>query len=413
MKVGVFLGSKLSELGGGYTFESEIFNSLIELAPYSSHQFALCSSEKESPFQFSPDGNFEFISLHRSLQERLKSKLYRQTKSIFSGNNHSKSRNLETTEEAILNPLISREVELLLYLNSLHNPVMDIPYITVLWDLAHRLQPYFPEVSSQGEWEIRENIYALKLRRAAAIITGTKVGQEEIQQCYQIPKERIKILPFSTPQFSLNATHSQNNSILSKYQIPENYLLYPAQFWPHKNHVGLLLAVKLIRDKYNLTFPVVFVGSDKGNRSYVEQVVNDLDLSQQVHFLGFIPQVDLISLYQHAFALTFLTFLGPDNLPPLEAFALGCPVIASEVSGAQEQLGDAALLVNPKEPEQIAKAIKQLWEDRNFRETLIKRGLTRASRWTTKDYIKGLFEILDDFASIRRCWSNTKPYPES
>ncbi|MHC5818333.1 MAG: glycosyltransferase family 4 protein, partial [Nostoc sp.] len=60
--------------------------------------------------------------------------------------------------------------------------------------------------------------------------------------------------------------------------------------------------------------------------------------------------------------------------------------------------------VNPKQPEEIAKAIKSLWEDTVMRQTLIERGFKRACKWTTKDYVKEIFSILDDFEGIRRCW---------
>jgi len=181
-------------------------------------------------------------------------------------------------------------------------------------------------------------------------------------------------------------------------------LFYPAQFWPHKNHVGLLLAIKHLKDQYNLEFPLVFVGSDKGNISYIREVIAQLQLSNQVHFLGFVPQEDIPHLYQNAFALTFVTFFGPDNLPPIEAMALGCPVIASNVSGATEQLGEAALLVDPKQPEEIALAVKSLWDDSSLRQRLIDLGFKRAKKWTTEDYVKKLYSVIDDFEAIRRCW---------
>ena len=197
---------------------------------------------------------------------------------------------------------------------------------------------------------------------------------------------------------------------MSKYRLPEEYLFYPAQFWPHKNHVGLLLAVNLLREKYNLILPVVFVGYDKGNLQYVRQVADEYDLSKQVHFLGFIPQEDLGGLYHNAFALTYVTFFGPTNLPPLEAFALGCPVIASNVPGAQEQLGDAALLVDPGNEEQIAQAVKTLHGDPTLRETLVQRGLEQSTKSTGEGFVKSCFAILDDFEPVRRCWNNTGPY---
>ena len=284
---------------------------------------------------------------------------------------------------------------------------MEIPYIITVWDLQHRVQPYFPEVSTFGKWQRREELYANSLRRALTIITSTEVGKSEIEYFYQIPSERIKVLPFSVPKFALDAPSDEGKYIHEKYNIPERYLFYPAQFWPHKNHIGLLQAVKLLRDKFNLIFSVVFVGTDKGNLQYIVQVMSELGLSTQVHFLGFVPQKDLVSLYRKAFALTFVSFFGPDNLPPLEAFSLGCPVIASNVSGAQEQLGDTALLVDPKDEQQIALAVKSLYDDLSLRQTLMKRGLSRAHTFTGRDYVKRVFSIIDDFKPIRQCWSKS------
>ena len=149
---------------------------------------------------------------------------------------------------------------------------------------------------------------------------------------------------------------------------------------------------------------MVLVGADHGNEAYVREMVVKLDLSKQVYFLGFVPQSDIPQLYQNAFALTFLSFFGPDNLPPLEAMALGCPVIASNVSGASEQLQDAALLVDPKQPEEIAIAVKSLLEDAALRQNLIETGSLRAKQWMADDYIGEIFSVLDDFEAIRRCW---------
>ena len=406
MKVGIFIG-ELAENGGSYTVESEIFNSLINYGAESRHTFLLLSWNPNPSPEISSIQHIQFISLHLSLKQRLRSKVSRIVTTISEKLRNPKT-NLKSEDwyqRFILRTLVSNGLDM----TWSFVPgclTMEMPYITTVWDLQHRLQPYFPEVGTQEQWEKREQLYATSLRRASFIITGTEVGKAEIEQFYQVPAERIKVLPFPTPQFALNASLGRENQILSKYNIPENYLFYPAQFWPHKNHMGLLLAVKWLRDKYGLTFSVVLVGSDKGNQPYVKQLVTELGLSEQIHFLGFLPQVDLISLYRNAFALIFVTFFGPDNLPPLEAFALGCPVVASEVAGAKEQLGDAALLVDPKKPEQIALAIKSLWNDRALRQTLVQRGLLRASKWTGRDYVKGAFSILDEFEAIRGCWSN-------
>lgn len=406
MRVGIFAGTQIPELGGGYTFESQVLATLLQFAPHSNHKFVLYTFSQDIPEDISYP-HIQIISLarcfkERTFQERLLSKI-RQTASSISRKRHSNPFKMEVWQKFVFDYLLKNNTDITLSLSP-YCLTMELPYITVVWDLQHRLQPYFPEVSTAGEWENREQSYTKMLQRASFIITGTQTGKAEIEQFYQVPSTRIKVLPLPTPHFALNSPQCDEKRVLEKYSLTKNYLFYPAQFWSHKNHIGLLLAVKWLRDKYNLVFPVVFSGSDKGNQIYIRQRVAELDLSQQVHFLGFVPQEDLIALYRNAFALTFLSFFGPDNLPPLEAFAIGCPVIASNVSGAQEQLGDAALLVDPKNTEQIARAIKSLWDNTTLRQSLVQRGLLRATKWTTQDYVKGLFSILDEFEAIRRCW---------
>jgi glycosyltransferase involved in cell wall biosynthesis len=242
------------------------------------------------------------------------------------------------------------------------------------------------------------------IQRASVIIIGAEAGRNEIAQFYGVPRERIKLIPHPTPRFALMNPRADRGKVSSKYGLPKGYLFYPAQFWPHKNHLHLLLAMRLLREKEGLVLPLVLAGSDQGNLEHVRRISRELGLSQQVHFLGFVPQEDLVGLYLNAVALVYPTFFGPENLPPLEAFALGCPVIASNVAGAQEQMSDAALLVDPQNDEDIAAAIKRVVEDRALRETLVERGLKRARQWTGEDYVRSVLAIIDEFESVRRCW---------
>ncbi len=405
MKVAIFLGDESPYNGGSYTFTNEIIKSVTKLASESTHTFIVFGLGKEINHSLLAK-DIPYVSLWQNPRKYWLYKFYVISNAIFKKLRHrSNMFKIENWHQKfiILHPLQKYEIDIIWNIGPC-SLTTEIPNIFTVWDLQHRMQPYFPEVSIKGEWDEREQFYQKTLKRASFALTGTYTAKSEIERFYEVPPERIRVLPFPTPQFALNPPPNDGKYVLNKYNLPDKYLYYPAQFWSHKNHVNLLLAVKLLKDLYDLNFPVVFSGSNKGNEEYVREMAAKLDLSQQVHFLGFIPQEDLIALYQNAFALTFVTFFGPDNLPPLEAFALGCPVIASKVSGATEQLKDAALLVDPKDPENIALAIKSLWDDNNLRQTLLERGLLRASQWSGEDYTRGVFSILDEFATIRRCW---------
>lgn len=415
MKIALFLGGYVQANSGVYTFEQQLLYALAEFKNSSDHEFFVFGWSQDIPAEIFSAPHIHFDRNVKDSKSGLRFKLAKQAYSkIFKHINRTYIdkiqifiKNLFFNENiAILKKIETYQIEMAWFL-ALDCPTMEVPYIATAWDVQHRLQPYFPEVSTEGKWINRETYFSETLRRAAFIVTGTKIGQREIEQLYNIPSERIRIIPFPTPKFALSAfTHSNNNrdTILTKYNISQDYLFYPAQFWPHKNHIGILLALKHLKEECNLPFLIVFTGSDKGNFEFIKQKVDELSLSKQVIFTGFVPQEDLVSLYQNAFALTFASFFGPDNLPPLEAFALGCPVIASNVPGAEEQLGNAAILIDPKDPIEIAKAIIALKENPDLRQTLIQRGHARAKQWTGQDYIREICKILDDFVAIRRCW---------
>lgn len=143
---------------------------------------------------------------------------------------------------------------------------------------------------------------------------------------------------------------------------------------------------------------------------HVKTVTQQLGLLEQVHFMGFVNQKDLIQLYRGAFALIYASLLGPENLPPLEAFAIGCPVIAADIPGAREQLEDLALYFSALEENDLAEKIIMLKNNFSLRSELIAHGKTRASMFTADDMAAKIFEILDKFEPIRRCWGNDYVY---
>ena len=401
MKVGVFLGNWDAQSGGASTFEATLLEALE--ANKSSHEFYV--------FYFGDkmenSSSLKFVALPK------KNNLFDRAANKF----------LQVTQKEFNKKLQEYHIEFIWFMTPSFIDV-DIPYIYTVWDLQHRMHPFFPEVSVTGwTWHRRETHYKSVLPRAAYIITGTEIGRNEIMNFYNIRKDRIKILPFPTPSFAskknpqpvkynpfdkADGTFIANLS--SKSELPSNYLFYPAQFWPHKNHIALLHALKILNDDYNLNFSLVLTGSDKGNLDYIKQKAEEMKIHDKIIFSGFVLREELVKLYKNAFALIYPTFFGPDNLPPLEAFALGCPVIASRVDGSEEQLGDAAILFDPCNEKEMASAVKRLYDDQDLRQNLIKQGFERSQKWTALDYIDGIIGIVDDFSNYRRCWSSQELY---
>lgn len=394
MKVGIFLDQYTPEDGGAHTFQNEVLECIIKLAPESEHSFVIIASHTKDLGARLEGTELELLPYRKpGLLE---------TGWAFVARNWPNWRKSRRWVSGLERRAHKAGVEFIWFLSPRPKPV-DLPFMTIVLDLQHRLQPWFPEVSRWGEWEIRERGLSRFLPRAAAIIAGTQAGKDEIIRFFRVPEERIHILPHPTPGFALDAPEA-DPEILAPLALPESYLLYPAQFWPHKNHYNLLLALKQLKDEDNFTPALVCVGSDFGNQEFIREQVQALGLAEQVHILGFVSREQLTALYQNALALTYLSFFGPENLPPLEAMALGCPVIAADVSGAQEQMGDAALLVPPENPTEIATAIRKLANDDMLRIGLVQRGQRRAASWTTDDFVRRAFGILDGFEPLRRVW---------
>ncbi len=275
--------------------------------------------------------------------------------------------------------LFEKNIDLVYFLSPSNwsNYLENLNFIITIWDLCHRDEPEFPEVYKNRIFEIRETGLNKSLKRAVAVIVDSELGRNNIAKRYMVDQSRLYIAPF-LPSFNIsNSEIDINKNIKKKFNISRDYIFYPAQFWAHKNHTYILQGAKILKEMFNKTVDVVFAGGDAGNLEYVKRTSDELNLSDQVHFLGFVENDDIASLYKESIALVMPTYFGPTNIPPLEAFALGVPVLYSDLPGLRDQVGDAALLLDLNNPESMAKHIVNLLSDEILRKNLISRGKKR------------------------------------
>jgi glycosyltransferase involved in cell wall biosynthesis len=398
VKVGIyFREAELPEGGGGHTFEASLVGEIKRVALKSSHRFVFLGP----PGTLSEDlirSKCEFVPLPTAGLARAWLRLPRPGEGSFNSlRTMGRRGRLET---GLDRQVIGSGVDILWCLGP-DVPSLEVPYLVTVWDLQHRLQPFFPEVSEHGIWDRRERYFSRVLRRAAFVIAGTSAGKSEIERFYGIDPTRIVIAPHPTP--ASPPERETDEDVLARLRLEPGFLFYPGQFWPHKNHISLLHALRALIDRGS-DHQLVLAGSDwGGGRHYVERSIEALELSEHVRILGFVDRSDLPALYRNALATTYMSYFGPENLPPLEAFAAGCPVVASNVPGAEEQLGDAAILVNPSLPSEIADAIDKVGVA-EVRRSLIAKGTERAATNTAERFVQIVLEAIDSFASVRRNW---------
>ncbi len=272
---------------------------------------------------------------------------------------------------------------------------LKMPYVVTIHDLQHRLQPEFPEVSARGRWLHREFVYRHSVERAAGVLVDSEAGKEDVLRFYRIPPDRVHILPLRpSTSVVVPPDRAQVDEVKRRYALPERYLFYPAKFWAHKNHLGVLDALRILRERHDVRMTAVFSGSRSGVYDELQAFIGRHSLAEQVRCLGYVPEQDLAPLYAGAWALVMPTYFGPSNTPVWEAFQMGCPVITSDLRGIREQVGGAGLLVDPRRSETIADALLSIHRDEGLRRSLIEKGCARMASWKESDYTAILLRLV-------------------
>jgi glycosyltransferase involved in cell wall biosynthesis len=382
MKVGFYLIDNHPHIGGGYSFLDTIQK---ELSSIENIEIVFISNIPNKDRY-----NYKIVFINNSV---LIYYLFRIRKKIC------KLFNITYNQKKKIEKLFNKEHIDILWIPGPFEFDSPVPYIFTVWDIGHRVIPCFPEVSSDGEWESREHLYKKMLYKASYIITGNETGKKEILENYPMNPEKIRTVSFPNPMKIANILYDFRPSI--RIEMP--YIFYPAQFWPHKNHISLIEAVKYLHEN-NYKIHCYLSGSDKGNMVYIENMIKEYNLEKYIHVTGFVDDNTLVYLYKNALALTYVSLLGPNNLPPIEAVSLGCPVIISNISGHIEQMGDAALAVDATDPTAIGNMVIELLSNAKFRDALITKGNILAEKQKNYSYINEIITILFEFQRIRKTW---------
>lgn len=266
---------------------------------------------------------------------------------------------------------------------------LPIPSLGTVHDLMHRYEKQFPEAGSRKEYKMREKHYSRTCKEANGILVDSKLGKQQLIESYQVTNSQVHILPFIPPKYIYETTEN----IQVNFNLPSKYLFYPAQFWEHKNHKALVQAASLLIAKLP-DLKMVFVGSPNNGYDSVIKLITKLGLQNVFIILDQVPDEQMRELYTKARALIMPTFFGPTNIPPLEAFATGCPVAVSNIYGMPEQIGDAGLLFNPNSDFEIADTIYKLWTDDDITISLARKGYQKSKDWGQTQFNQRLLEII-------------------
>jgi glycosyltransferase involved in cell wall biosynthesis len=185
--------------------------------------------------------------------------------------------------------------------------------------------------------------------------------------------------------------------VRERYQLDGRFILYAGNIKPHKNLERLIEAFdSLRRDSQFEDVRLLIIGDEISKYATLRRAVHRHKLHKYVRFFGFVPDETLACLYRLASLFVFPSLYEGFGLPPLEAMASGTPVVTSNVSSLPEVVGDAAVLIDPYEPESIAEAMRRVLADGALRESLRERGFARAREFSWDRSIRRVREIYDE-----------------
>jgi glycosyltransferase involved in cell wall biosynthesis len=262
--------------------------------------------------------------------------------------------------------------------------------IGTIHDLMHRYERHFKESGSFLRYKYRDNYYKKLLKSATAVLVDSSLGKKQVIESYRDIKSKILILPYIAPDYIYSHNITNNDSILNT-----KYLFYAAAFYPHKNHLNLIKAIKILKERGHF-IDLLLAGKKNHEYKKLQKYVSDNDLEKQVKFLGYIADSEMVNLYKNAFAMVMPTFYGPTNIPPIEAILLNCLPIVSNIYGMREQFEDAALYFDPHSSSQIADSIESLLTDNKLRNSLIQNGIKIREKFSQKRFESNLINILQN-----------------
>jgi glycosyltransferase involved in cell wall biosynthesis len=271
--------------------------------------------------------------------------------------------------------------------------VSHLRHLLMVPDIQHE---YMPEFFSEQALRVRQRVYADSIHQADHICAISEYTRQTLIERLSVPPEKVTTVPLAADSMFKPADEpTSDRPILSKYDLPNApYLFFPGHTWRHKNHLAVVTAMAILRDRFGLSPRLICTGEPREAQAEIEEQIERLRLGGSVRFLGYCPYKDLPALYRNAGCLVFPSLFEGFGLPVLEAMACGCPVVCSGTTSLPEVAGDAALLVDPNDAEAIAGAVYRVLCDDSLREHLVMRGLRRAREYSWRRHTQETVAVL-------------------
>lgn len=242
---------------------------------------------------------------------------------------------------------------------------LNIPQVLSMHDIQ---QVHYPQFFSKHELISRRIRYKVSAEDADFIQASSEFMKDDFLANFEFLKnEQVAVI---TEGVAIEDFRQKTDATLlkAKYSLPDEYLFLPAQLWHHKNHITVLKALLTIRDKFCRSLPLVMTGARFSAGNAIFNFINDNNMTDQIHYLGKVPFIDIVTLYQNAHCLLSASMYESSCLPVLEAAAAGCPVIVSDIKPNYEMSQRLEMNLFPTMDHNIlAEVLIKVWDDEQLR----------------------------------------------
>jgi len=252
----------------------------------------------------------------------------------------------------------------------------EVPTVCTLYDWQHRSYPQFFDPAEVAH---RDQILEIACNQAAAIALISNFSKNDTLKFSTINISRLRTIYLKISRRTRPSGDEESQIMDSLELMPNQYFLYPANFWKHKNHEILFMAFLLARQNgLSRDIKLVCTGALGDRSDFLINAAKKMGLEHSVLFPGYLSTQDLSVIMLNAMGLVFPSLYEGFGLPPIEAMSLGIPVICSSSSSLPEIVSDAAILIDPRRPKDISEALISISKDQAIRNRYVELGKKRA-----------------------------------
>ncbi len=294
--------------------------------------------------------------------------------------------------------IVIEEPDLIFEPNYISPPIIGvIPTVVTVHDLSH---VRFPEFHPEGRVQYLNRFLVQNLMNAKRIIAVSEFTKRELIDLKIVTEEKIEVIYNGVSHEFRPYPEREVEKTLSDYNLKfKEFILTIGTLEPRKNFLTLLEAYeKLLKKGYNIP-KLIVVGIRGWNLERIEGSLKRAMNNQQIEFLGYVDDDALRHIYAAAKFFIFPSYYEGFGLPPLEAMASGTPVISSNTSSLPEVVGEAGILVDPGNPEELCQSMEMLNEDSSLRAVLIEKGLEQSKKFSwekSADKLNSLFREVSE-----------------